>query len=348
MFFSVLIPVYNVEKYLITCIESVLSQDEKDYEIVLVDDGSTDSSGKICDEYAEKYSSVIRVIHKENEGLLLTRRRAIKEAQGDYFVHLDSDDYLLPNALSDIKQALIKNSADMAIIKITYGQLNKNDEFVSRLPFSDGQIFEADNKKLLYRQQLLGGFMTSLVQKIAHRSIVNIDSDYDRYRGIVSNAEDHLQSLPLLYNCKKAVFLDKAYYYYRYNGQSITKKVSLDNLLKGIISVKTVFQQETEYYEKYSFSNIEISIVSAKHINSIGRRLFEAFSAVDNKQDKEKLLNFSKQLSKDDFVKTLWKKSDKNIVSKTVKIGFRLIYLRQIRLFYSFIKYLNKRSTKNK
>jgi glycosyltransferase involved in cell wall biosynthesis len=348
MFFSVLIPVYNVEKFLNTCIESVLSQDEKDYEIVLVDDGSTDSSGKICDQYAEKYPSVIRVIHKENEGLLLTRRRAIKEAQGDYFVHLDSDDYLLPNALSDIKQALIDNSADMAIIKITYGQLNKNDEFDSRLPFSDGQIFEGDSKGLLYRQQLLGGFMTSLVQKIAHRSIVDIDSDYDRYRGIVSNAEDHLQSLPLLYNCKKAVFLDKAYYYYRHNTESITKKISLDSVLKGIISVKTVYQQETEYYEKYSLSNNEISLVSAKLINSIGRRLLEAVSIVDNKQDKEKILGFLKQLTNDDFVKTLWGKSNKNSVSKTVKICFRLIYLHRIRLFYHFARYVHKRSINNK
>ena len=94
MLFSVLIPVYNTSKYLDECINSVLSQTEKNFEIVLLNDGSTDNSGDICDSYAEKYPDFIRVIHKENEGLMMTRRRGFKEAKGDYFICLDSDDYL--------------------------------------------------------------------------------------------------------------------------------------------------------------------------------------------------------------------------------------------------------------
>ena len=93
MLFSVCIPVYNTSKYLDECLASVLCQTEKDYEIVLVDDGSTDGSGALCDRYAARYPH-IRVIHKENEGLMMTRRRGFQEALGDYFICLDSDDAL--------------------------------------------------------------------------------------------------------------------------------------------------------------------------------------------------------------------------------------------------------------
>ena len=116
MLFSVLIPVYNTSKYLDECINSVLSQTEKDFEIVLLNDGSTDNSGDICDSYAEKYPDFIRVIHKENEGLMMTRRRGFKEAKGDYFICLDSDDYLRDNnALLKIKKMIVEKGCDLVV-----------------------------------------------------------------------------------------------------------------------------------------------------------------------------------------------------------------------------------------
>ena len=91
MLFSVLIPVCNAEKYLAQCMESVLEQTYSDYEIVLIDDGSTDSSGSLCDKYEQEHLNV-RVIHQENQGQLLTRCNAICAAKGEYCVFLDSDD----------------------------------------------------------------------------------------------------------------------------------------------------------------------------------------------------------------------------------------------------------------
>lgn len=96
---SVLVPVYNVEKYLPRCIDSVLSQDFFDYELILVDDGSPDNSPRICDEYAAK-DSRIKVIHKQNGGLVSARLAGFEASQGKYLMFLDSDDYLLPNALT--------------------------------------------------------------------------------------------------------------------------------------------------------------------------------------------------------------------------------------------------------
>ena len=94
--FSVIIPVYNVEKYLRKCVDSVLAQDNANMEVILIDDGSPDNSGAICDEYAEKDTRV-KVIHKENGGLSTARNVGLDIARGEFITFVDSDDYLLPN-----------------------------------------------------------------------------------------------------------------------------------------------------------------------------------------------------------------------------------------------------------
>lgn len=96
---SILVPIYNVEKYLPRCIESILSQDFRDYELILVDDGSPDGCPQICDEYAMK-DKRIKVVHKKNGGLVSARLAGFKEARGEYLMFLDSDDYLYPYAIS--------------------------------------------------------------------------------------------------------------------------------------------------------------------------------------------------------------------------------------------------------
>lgn len=93
---SVIIPVYNVEKYLRKCVDSVLAQDIADMEVILIDDGSPDNSGAICDDYAEKDTRV-KVIHKKNEGLSSARNAGLDIARGKYITFVDSDDYVLPN-----------------------------------------------------------------------------------------------------------------------------------------------------------------------------------------------------------------------------------------------------------
>lgn len=103
-FFSIIVPVYNVEKYLEKCIGSVISQTYEDYEIILIDDGSTDNSGSICDLYKKRFDNKIKVIHQKNGGLSKARNTGIFYAQGIYIIFLDSDDYFLDkNALSEIR-----------------------------------------------------------------------------------------------------------------------------------------------------------------------------------------------------------------------------------------------------
>ena len=117
MLFSVIIPIYNVEDYLERCIESVLAQTFADYELILVDDGSTDNCSAICDQYAEK-DSRIKVIHKKNGGLVSARQAGVRIAEGEYVFNLDGDDAFCPDALESARQIIADVHPD--IISFSY------------------------------------------------------------------------------------------------------------------------------------------------------------------------------------------------------------------------------------
>lgn len=110
--FSCIVPIYNVENYLERCLNSLLKQDYINYEVILIDDGSTDTSGKIVDEYAKK-SSIFKVIHKVNEGLGETRNVGLRMATGDYIIFVDSDDWVENTYLSEISKIIIETKADI-------------------------------------------------------------------------------------------------------------------------------------------------------------------------------------------------------------------------------------------
>lgn len=128
---SILIPVYKVEPFLQRCIDSVLSQDFQDWEMILVDDGSPDRCGEICDENAEK-DSRISVLHKKNEGLPAARKSGFELSKGAYIVHLDSDDYLLPGALSVLYNKAV--SGDYDIVKGCNRRFTTDEAFEIEAP----------------------------------------------------------------------------------------------------------------------------------------------------------------------------------------------------------------------
>lgn len=114
MLLSVIVPVYNVKDYLEACVASIIDENVSDYEIILVDDGSTDGvSGELCDKIAEKHPELIRVIHQENMGLGGARNTGIKAAEGDYLYFIDSDDKLVPGSLSLFVKEIEKSNPDV-------------------------------------------------------------------------------------------------------------------------------------------------------------------------------------------------------------------------------------------
>ncbi|MEG0687794.1 MAG: glycosyltransferase family 2 protein [Hungatella sp.] len=111
---SVVVPIYNVEKYLRRCIDSIVNQTYKNLDIILVDDGSPDSCGKICDEYQEKFNN-IRVIHQENQGLSCARNRGLSVASGSYITFIDSDDWIATDMIESLLQLADKHQAEVAV-----------------------------------------------------------------------------------------------------------------------------------------------------------------------------------------------------------------------------------------
>ena len=131
--FSVIVPVYNTEKYLRKCIDSILNQSYDDYEIIIVNDGSTDSSKKIINEYCKTFSSKIKGVHKKNGGLSDARNKGVKKACGDYLLFVDSDDYIEKNLLKTLSKKL-KDEPD--IIRFQIKEVHEDKVCMYReLPF---------------------------------------------------------------------------------------------------------------------------------------------------------------------------------------------------------------------
>lgn len=226
MLISFLVPVYNVENYIEKCINSILSQKGADFEIVLLDDGSTDNSGEICDAYAKEYPDIVRVIHKENEGLLLTRRRGFKEAKGDYVACVDSDDYISSDYLQTVVMALEEYNCDMLMFDYESFYPDGHTE-PSGIDVKEVQIYEGEDKKEIYKRRLLKNKYNNMWSKVIKREVVDLDFDYSTF-GVKNMCEDAIQSYELYTRAQKIVFLPEALYMYRRNIISITSDISLD------------------------------------------------------------------------------------------------------------------------
>lgn len=249
MLFSFIVPVYNISKYLEQCMQSLLSQKGADYEILLVDDGSTDDSGTVCDAYAESYPDIVRVIHKGNEGLLLTRRRGFQEAKGDWFVCVDSDDYISEFLLEKVVEAIEKYHPDMVMYNFDYVN-DTGKKSKSRLQIPDGSVYEGEEKEYIYSRRLLTDDINNMWSKALKRKIVDINADYSSY-GIRNMCEDAIQVLPLFSNAEKIVYLDKPLYFYRKGQSSITSSRSFNDWLAS----KSCFFITEEYLDKWKVSD---------------------------------------------------------------------------------------------
>ena len=251
MFFSILVPVYNTSEYLRECVESILSQTFSDYELVLLDDGSTDCSGGICDEYAGKYPNV-RVIHKENEGLMMTRRRGFREAKGDYFICVDSDDKLWDNhALKKLHDMIRKTGCDLVIYNYIYsaggGRPQRRSEL---LDCENGHVFAGEEKMRLYEKLLTSNNMNNMWIKCPARHVVDVDVDYSQWKQEICRAEDLFQSYPMLTNAKRIAYMSDPLYWYRWTPDSIGNKPKFHYC----DAFKCIFLRENAYLNKWNVS----------------------------------------------------------------------------------------------
>lgn len=220
VYFSIILPVYNVAPYLKRCIHSVLDQSFQDYEMILVDDGSTDESPEICDAYAEAYEQ-IRVIHKRNGGLSSARNTGLEEAQGTYVWWVDSDDWIDPEALNILHRVSCDKLPD--VVKFNYYRVEGGQKKVSSNA-SPG-LYEDANRDLLMNKAFYtaGKYGLSVWSHIYRRSFLKVHSMPFISERIVGS-EDYLFNLSLYPYAEKMIVIPDALYFYEMRQGSLTQQ----------------------------------------------------------------------------------------------------------------------------
>ena len=202
---SVIVPVYNVEAYLPRCIDSILAQSFRDFELLLIDDGATDSSGKICDEYVKK-DERIRVFHKSNGGAADARNYGIGNARGAYLTFVDPDDYVVCNFLEALYCMIIKQQADVALVGMQDVYDSKSD--TNRMA-GYGETVVNSSKEIVRRTLIRQPFGVSPCARLFKRKL------FETRRFPVGKLYEDLITIPYVFSdCDKLVYSDAEMYCY--------------------------------------------------------------------------------------------------------------------------------------
>lgn len=239
---SIIIPIYNAEKHLRRCIDSVLKQDFEDFELILMNDGSRDSSGMICDAYAEKDERV-RVVHKDNSGVSDTRNQAMTLARGEYLQFLDSDDWITPDATGLLVRMATEHHCEMVIAdfyrvigerlspkgKIREDGILSRDEFAMEMMENPADFYYGVLWNKLYRRDII------------EKNNLCMDKD-------ISWCEDFIFNMEYIRHVKQVYALHvPMYYYVKTPGSLVSQGTSIS---KTIQMKRTVFKCYKEFYKE--------------------------------------------------------------------------------------------------
>lgn len=246
--FSIIVPVYNVEKYIDQCISSILSQTYKEYEVILVNDGSKDSCGVICDNYAQN-NERIKALHKENGGLSSARNAGLDVAEGEYVLFLDSDDYWDDSMmLQKIHESICKTNSDIYVfgMKKFFQSTGRYEE----REVKKGEItFMANSTKLLMENNL---FVACACDKVVRRKL--IEENHIRFR-LGQMSEDIEWTIKLLLYGQSIEVIHQSFYVYRQeNESSITANVKRKNL-EDILGVIQQYAEEDNITIRHYIAN---------------------------------------------------------------------------------------------
>jgi len=262
---SIIVPVYNVRKYLDFCIKSILSQNQiENAEVLLIDDGSNDGSECICDQYANKYPSIIKVFHNENKGLLYSRQFGISKAVGKYIMNCDSDDFLCDNALKQILDTLEKKEIDVVLYNINSYKNNKIHKLTNSIfPVKNDEGFISVKK--VHREFLSSNNIVSMCCKVYKRKIVD-QLSFLNY-GKIGNSEDTLQSKEIFLNGKTFYYIDKGLYNYRIQ-TGMTSKFDANYFTAFSKTIEEIIDEK----ERWDVSNFDL-LISEKVFFTLARAI---------------------------------------------------------------------------
>lgn len=295
MLFSVVVPVYNVKDYISECLDSIIPQViecRQGAEIILVDDGSTDGSGEICDNYRHQYQGLIKIIHQENQGLLLARRAGFKKAEGEYIVNCDSDDKLAENYFRELSNIINQNGADVIFYNVKMFGAEEEKEWSK-------DIFSTELCSAVQFSQVIENFFlsyksVSMCCKAFKKVCIDVNFDYSKYKGL-SMGEDTLQSAEIYSRAKSFVYLNKPLYFYR-GGSGMTSKFKDDYYFQ----FKTVCKVIENTKKITAIEHFE-EMMAVKVFGIVGRSIMQGRK--DRKYDFHRERAYLEKIRKDNLVK---------------------------------------------
>lgn len=236
---SIIVPVYNVEQYLDRCMESLLQQTYHRLEIILVDDGSTDSSAAKCDEYAERDSRV-KVIHKCNGGLSDARNAGLELVTGEYIGYVDSDDWIEPEMYARMYHACIGHDAQLAVCRYFSEYSTKSASGADPVPAQSGKVVP------LSREELLKIYIRDDDAYVIYNSVWSKLFRRDLVKGMVfpkgRNSEDIMYTTRAFCKAERAVYLDQCFYHY-----VLDREGSIMNAARG----ERMFRDELPFWREH-------------------------------------------------------------------------------------------------
>ncbi len=317
---SIIIPVYNVEKYLNRCVDSILNQSLQDFEIILVNDGSTDSSPKICDEYVQQ-DERIHVIHKQNARVAAARNDGIKVAQGEFISLIDSDDWIEPTMLEEMYSTATQFGCDFVMCDFT--KKGKEVEYTVSQPIGEGFYDRERIEKELFKCLIMfdniefpptiSNWTCLFNREFLIDNVLYYDED-------IHYCEDSIFGSKVMYNANRFYYLKGKYFYnYFYNPNSTTSKYNpkkWDSYLK-------INERLEEYFrnDNFDFSyQIKINMLyfTLNMMSEIGR----------SKESFLEKRKYCKKLITNKRVRTIFKDFRMPDVSFGLKIVINLIKYR--------------------
>lgn len=262
--FTFIVTVYNCEDYLRDCIESILAQTENGYEILLIDDGSTDHSAMICDKYAEKYIN-IRIIHKKNGGASSARNVGIENITTQYFTFVDCDDLIEKTFLRDIRQIISCNKPDLIVSGLLFDYYNKN-----RIIRSEEHAVM--DWGLVPKQRILKNMITVFEKNLLSSSCAKVYSANliktwnFRFNESLNLYEDFEYVIRYLSKCNSVYFSEKSYYHYRIVLSNNRYYSRIEDLNRVNYMIKTIDKSLIELYDDLNQEEQDVFLRQAMNI----------------------------------------------------------------------------------
>ena len=300
---SIIVPIYNVGKYLPKCIESILNQTFKNFELILVNDGSTDNSGVVCDDYAKK-DTRIKIIHKSNGGVSSARNAGLYVAKGEYIGFVDPDDYIDKNMYEKLYRLCIDNNSDIAICRF-------NREINGKIQNKESteEIIELNN--MVAMNELFKGnlYRFSLCNKLFSKKCFN-DVLFPEER----IHEDLSTTYKLFANSKKAVYINYCGYIYVRRENSILTSTYNEKRLQAFIA----WDEIIEFIDKNYYEIIE-QVIATFTYWCVDNILY-ILNQVNNSQKKNNYLNIIQKYTTKYYIYI----KRNNILSRSYKLRIRI------------------------